>query len=326
MEAVCKRKDYPRADPDGVGGYRYQRYEGCNEEFLNAWPAWFDLDEELRHMDALGRGRIDTVGSTGPFSVHFSYLPVSEGREAAMHWNEEMARAQRSHPGRFTASAAVPLVDTDVAIEVLDHAINVLGLRGVNLPGSVGTDPRIDHPRLEPFYDRVEELRQPMFLHPTDAIFADSLAGEYGGAMYYGLGRVIEVSVCAARLIFSGIMERHPNLTVIMSHTGGALPYQAARLDKNGGAAKLPEQPSTYLRRMYTDTVSPHAIGMKFAIEYFGADHVMYGSDYPCWEPAVALRLLDEIDLSPSDREKILGGNVRRLFGLGDRSESPVLA
>src|SRR5205814_6167999 len=86
----------------------------------------------------------------------------------------------------------------------------------------------------------------------------------------------------------------------------------------NSGKARLPQPPSTYLRRMYTDTVSPHAMGVKFAIDYYGIDNVMYGSDYPCWEPAETLRILEQIELSPQDKQKIFRDNVRRIFGLGD--------
>ena len=102
---------------------------------------------------------------------------------------------------------------------------------------------------------------------------------------------MIEVSVAAMRLVLSGMMERHPKLKIVMSHTGGALPYQSGRMDKNTPKAKLPKPASTYLKRMYTDTVSPHSAGMKFAIDYYGIDNVMYGTDYPCWEPAQALKL-----------------------------------
>ena len=215
----------------------------------------------------------------------------------------------------------MPLVDTDIAIEVLDHGINELGLLGASLPSSVGSDPRIDAERLEPFYDRVEALGVPLFLHPTDAVFPDILEG-YDGALHRSLGRVIEVSVAASRLILSGIMERHPKLKIVVSHTGGALPYQSGRMDKNGTAAKLPELPSAYIKRMYTDTVSPHMLGIKFAVDYFGVDHVMYGSDYPCWSPADALKLFHEIGLSMEDQEKIFNGNARRILGLGDPSPS----
>ena len=130
------------------------------------------------------------------------------------------------------------------------------------------------------------------------------------------------LSVAAMRLVLSGMMERHPALKIVMSHTGGALPYQSGRMDKNTTAARLPQPASTYLRRMYTDTVSPHAMGMKFAIEYFGIDNVMYGTDYPCWDPATALKLLDEIDFSKGDQEKLFYGNARRILGLRDPVET----
>jgi aminocarboxymuconate-semialdehyde decarboxylase len=242
-----------------------------------------------------------------------------------MEWNEYMAGAQRKYPGRLWASAAVPLTDTRIALEVLDHAVNTLGLMGVNIPGSIGDDPHIDAERLEPFYARVAELGLPMFLHPTDAIFVDALDG-YNGALHLSLGRVIEVSVAASRLILSGMMERHPGLKIVMSHTGGALPYQSGRMDKNTKKAKLPQPVSTYMKRMFTDTVSPHSAGMKFAIDYYGIDNVMYGTDYPCWEPKETLRLLAEIPLSDADKQKLYYDNARRILNLRDHGAKLVAA
>ena len=313
FDKLCARKDYPRAVVNGRGGYDYIRRAGSGQH-LNSWAEWFDLDRQLEYMDGLGH-RVDVVCSIGPFSVAFSDMPVEEGREYALMWNEEMASAQRKYPGRLWASAAVPLQDTRVAIEVVDDAVNRLGLMGVNVPGSVGADPRIDAERLEPFYAHVEKLGLPIFLHPTDVIFQDMLEG-YNGALHLSLGRVIEVSVAAMRLILSGMMERHPNLKVVMSHTGGALPYQAGRMDKNSTAAGLPKPVSTYIKRMFTDTVSPHAAGIKFAIDYYGIDNVMYGTDYPCWDPAACLRLLDQIELAEADRRKLFYDNARRILGL----------
>src|SRR5262249_22334252 len=103
-----------------------------------------------------------------------------------------------------------------------------------------------------------------------------------------------------------------------MSHTGGALPYQSGRMDKNGKNAKLPRPPSTYIRQMYTDTVSPHSMGIKFAIDYYGIDRVMYGSEYQCLELANAVELMQEIGLSVADLDKLLYGNAHRILGLAD--------
>jgi aminocarboxymuconate-semialdehyde decarboxylase len=298
---------------------------------LNSWAEWFDLEKQFEYMDSLGH-QVDVVCSIGPFSVSFSDMPLSEGRDYALMWNEEMASAQKKYPGRLWASAAVPLQDTRTAIEVVDDAVNRLGLMGVNLPGSVGDDARIDAERLEPFYAHIERLGLPLFLHPTDVIFQDMLSDGYDGALHLSLGRVIEVSVAAMRLILSGMMERHPNLKVVMSHTGGSLPYQAGRMDKNSKAAKLPRPVQDYMRRMFTDTVSPHAAGIEFAIDYYGIDHVMYGTDYPCWDPAPCLKLIDEIGLSDADKKKLFYDNARRILNLRDpvkaqpAKREPVLA
>lgn len=318
FEALCQRKGFPRAERNVHGGYAYFRLEG-REPTFNVRDIWFDLDALLERMDKLGH-RVDVISSIGPISPHFSDAPVAEGRDDAMLWNEEMAAAQRRLPGRFRASAAVPLRDPEVAIEVLEDAVVRLGLIGVNIPGSIGQGGRIDDPRLEPFYARVAALGVPLFLHPTDTLFSDLLEG-YDGALYLGLGRVMDVSVAASRLIYSGLMERHPALKVYMSHTGGALPYQSGRMDKSfSKGIKLPHPTSTYIRRMYTDIVSPHSMGMKFAVEYYGADHILYGTDYPCWNPSSALELFDEVGLSREDQEKIFRTNAEDFFGLTARA------
>ncbi|MBP2561891.1 aminocarboxymuconate-semialdehyde decarboxylase [Neorhizobium galegae] len=313
FEPLLKREGFPKAVVNARGGYTYHGANG-RRGTVASWKEWFDLDEQLAYMDSLGHD-ISVVCSIGPLSIYFSELPVEEGRDAALAWNEEMAWAQRRYPGRVWASAAIPLVDTNVAIEVLDDAVNRLGLMGVNLPGSVGKEGMIDDIRLEPFYERVAELGLPMFLHPTDAVFADVMQG-YNDALHLSLGRVVEVSAAASRLILSGMMERHPGLKIVMSHTGGALPYQSGRMDKNSRTAGLTKPVSHYLHQMFTDTVSPHSAGQKFAIEYFGADNVMYGTDYPCWDPAVCLTLLDEIEMSAATKQKIFYDNAVRILGL----------
>jgi len=320
FEMLRKRRGYPHVEVNDRGGYGYRRREDASYT-LNSWKEWFDLDDQLAHMDGLGH-EVDVVCSMGPISVHFSDVEAEQGRDDAIFWNEEMAGAQRKYPGRVWASAAIPLVDAKNAVEVLDDAVGRLGLMGANLPGSVGEDQRIDHERLEPFYARVEELGIPLFLHPTDAVFQNMLDG-YGGALHLSLGRVIEVSVAASRLVLSGLMERHPDLKLVISHTGGALPYQSGRMDKNGKAAKLPKPPSEYIRRMYSDTVSPHMEGIRFAIEYYGVDRVMYGSDYPCWMPADALKFFGEIGLPEEDQQKILYSNARRILNLRDPEQKP---
>lgn len=320
-ERLSKRQGYPKIAANDRGGFMTWLKEGSAPS-SNIGSNWFDLDQELAAVQKSGH-EMSVVCSTGTFSVFFSQLPPEEGRDAAIHWNEEMAWAQNRYPGKVWGTAALPLTDTRMALDVLEDAVSRLGLVGVNLPGSVGSDPHIDAERLEPFYARVEELDLPLFLHPTDAIFADMLKG-YGRALHNSIGRIMEVSVAASRLIVSGVMERHPKLKIVISHTGGALPYQSGKMDHNVKRTTLQQPATTYLKRMYTDTVSSHLSGMKFAIEFYGADHVMYGTDYPCLDHHQTLEDFNEIDLSDEDRQKILAGNARRVFNLPDPVARPM--
>jgi len=323
LNKMCERTDYPFSKPNDRGGYT-TTLRADIDCVLNGGAEWYDLDAQFQYMDSLGH-QVDAVGSIGPFSVFFSALPKEEGRDLAILWNEEMSAAQRRHPGRFFASAAIPFQDEKIAMDVLEDAVGRLNLIGVNLPGSIGADPRIDAERLQPFYARCAQLNLPVFIHPTDAMFNNMLNG-YGGALHSSLGRVVEVSVAAMRLVLSGTLERHPDLKIVMSHTGGALPYQSGRMDKNTKGAKLPRPASHYMRNMFTDTVSPHAAGIRFAIDYYGIDNVMYGTDYPCWEPAECLALLEQIDLTDEQKRKLFYDNAVRILNLPVNRERVAIA
>src|SRR5262249_39775569 len=117
LEEACKAKGYPRAERDGKGGYNWWIRGGYVVKIRPDQPARAELDVMMAHMNSLGH-RVDVVCTIGPLSVYFSELPPEAGRDAAMLWNEEMADAQSRYPGRFWGSAAVPLKDTRIAIEV----------------------------------------------------------------------------------------------------------------------------------------------------------------------------------------------------------------
>src|SRR5260221_13619731 len=130
-----------------------------------------------------------------------------------------MPEAQARLLWGFWALGVVQLQDTQVRIDQLDRMVQKLGLIGVNIPSTIGRDNHIDHSRLEPLYDRIEQLGVPLLIHPTDNAFIDILDG-YNGSLHLALGRTFDVSLTSARLIFTGIMERHPKLRLYISHTG----------------------------------------------------------------------------------------------------------
>lgn len=308
LERLMGREGTPRVERDG-DGYVYVHGGGR----IGLWPAWFDLDAGLALSDAALGDETHVINTAGVLSGLFDELPVEEGEAIATEWNEEMARVQRERPGRFTGTAIVPLTDTDAAVRLVDHAIGELGLRGVNL-APITADGPIDQARLEPFYDRVEQLGAPLIVHPTDLVLSDVLSG-YDEGIQRSMGRLVDSSVTIMRLIFSGIMERHPDLKVVHTHGGGILPFQAGRLDKNARIQGLPQLPSVYLKRMAVDTVAPQGLTIRGALEFYGADRVLYGTDFPCWQPKAAVGVIDEA-VPPSQRDDVMGGNAVAFFGL----------
>ena len=105
-ERLCKRKTYPRAVVNDRGGYTYYRQDG-GDYVLDSWAEWFDLDQQLAHMDGLSH-QVDVVCSIGPLSVYFSDLPPEEGRDLAIEWNEQMAGAQARYAGVLRGDAISP--------------------------------------------------------------------------------------------------------------------------------------------------------------------------------------------------------------------------
>ena len=312
FEYLAARAEDPRAEPDGHGGYTF--YFNAGQNFITLEDSWFDLDHGLEVAAAATGPDTVVVCTTGVLSGILDQVPVGEAVEAADRYNEELAAAQRRHAGRFFGTALVPLHDTDEALGVLDRAIAGLDLRGVNL-GPATIDGPIDIERLDPFYARVAELGVPLLIHPTDIAFGPILTG-YERAMQLTVGRLLDSSVTMMRLIFSGIMDRHPQLKIIQSHAGGLLPYQAGRIDKNGTTSALRHPPSHYLKRVFVDTVAPQALTIATAVAFYGADHVLYGTDHPCWSPMAARQVITDAGLSAAEIEQIMSRNAASVLNL----------
>jgi aminocarboxymuconate-semialdehyde decarboxylase len=136
--------------------------------------------------------------------------------------------------------------------------------------------------------------------------------------------------VTILRLIFSGTMERYPNLKVLHTHTGGLLPYQVGWIDKSPyadrGIASLPHATSDYIKRMYVDTVAPYPLTIRTAIEFYGIDHIVYGTDYPCWSCAKSFEVLNGSELKDAEVEQILSVNATKLFDLRGLDQPQPLA
>jgi aminocarboxymuconate-semialdehyde decarboxylase len=241
--------------------------------------------------------------------------------------NDELAELVSAHPDRFAGfTAALPMNDTDVAAAELDRAMGQLGAFGAQLHSNVGGAP-LDHPRFDPVFEIISGRDGMLWIHPTRSpAWADYPAEDrsrYG--IWWSLGWPYETSVCMARLVYSGCFDRHPGLRVITHHAGAMIPHFAGRLaspledpDRAAILAGLQSEPMDYFRRFYADTAmfgASHAV--RCAVEFFGADHVLFGTDMPLGGPNVVADTLADVaalGLPEPDTEAILAGNARRLL------------
>ncbi len=244
------------------------------------------------------------------------------GVEVARLMNRETANLVKRGDGRLAGMGVVPLHEPQSAAAELRNAIREYGFQGVCLPTSAAGKP-LDLPEFAALWDTLEELGLLVFMHATTAITRDIL-GEY--TLNTVVAWPTEVTIAAARLIFSGVMERHPGLQLVLSHGGGTLPFLAGRLDLAYHAPKheanpacrvhISKPPSQYLRHFYYDTVVASPASLRLLIDLVGAERVMFGTDFPYEigdaDGAIARPVLQQ--LPPSQRDRILGQNARDIL------------
>lgn len=309
-DAYTARTEYPRCRRDGDG----YLFELAPDQWFPIRPHFYDLDKQLEVYEAAG---IDVVISSSGSFGDVDSLPVEQAKEVALALNELRAEAEREHRGRFFGLATIPWQDTGAALEVLEDAVTRLGLRGVLIHSNVAGAP-IDSEHLRPVYARVAALGVPLCLHPARTIMEDTLR-DYG--LEYLLGYMFDSSLAALRLVLSGILEEQPALKVVHPHCGAALPYLAGRIDSSYSkpyslGEEWPKPPSRYLAVLYTDTMSQSESTLAFARNFFDPGHIMFGSDFPYFEPTAELAFVRRSLDGTDDEAGVLGGNAVALFGL----------
>ena len=246
-------------------------------------PLFDDVDAKLAWMDQYG---ID-VSLTSTCAPLFLYeLPTGDLESVCRRVNDAAATLAERSGGRLQGMATVPITDPELAAAELRRASRELGLKGVELGTSVG-ETMLDDPSLDVFYSEAEELEATLFLHPY--IYMLGLSTVPGFERFFllnNVGNMVETHVAAARMMLGGVFDRHPGLRVQLSHGGGGLPYQLARLNHTYAlreqireVAKRP--PFEYLRHFLFDTVVYDPRPLRFLIELVGPENVVFGTDHP---------------------------------------------
>jgi aminocarboxymuconate-semialdehyde decarboxylase len=294
------------------GGLRAIHLDGA--PFMTPVPAMFDYALRLATMN---EHAVDVciVSLTCP-NCYWGGPDIS--LEAASIMNDDMAAARTAHPDRLRWFASLPWQYEPLALAELERAI-AAGASGVmvlaNIDGKSLTDPAFAG-----IWRAIDARALPVLVHPTAPPgVADMDMTRF--QLTASIGFTFDTSLAVARMIYDGFFDRYPKLKVIAAHGGGALPYLISRMDQcfdNIPACreKISVRPSEYLPRIYADAVVFAPDVLELCVKTFGADNVIYGSDYPHTIGDMPGCLKRVNGLGGTARDKVRGRNAQRIFGL----------
>ena len=293
------------------GGLRAIHLDGA--PFMTPVPPMFDYGLRLKTMDECGVD-VCVVSLTCP-NCFWGGPDVS--LQAARIMNDDMAAAQTAHPDRLRWFASLPWQYPELALAELERA-HKAGAAGVMVLANIGGMPLTD-PAFAPIWAAIDAKALPVLVHPT----APPGVAEMDMARFQltaSIGFTFDTSLATARMIYDGFFERYRRLKIIAAHGGGALPYLVSRMDQcfaNIPACreKIARRPSEYLPQIHADAVVFAPEVLDLCLKVFGADNVMYGSDYPHTIGDMPGCLARVNGLPDAARDRVRGRNAQRVFG-----------
>jgi len=299
-------------------------------------PSLIDLDLRLRQLEEFGDEYRQIISLPAPPLEDVGDIALSV--ELARMANDELAELVRQQDRFVGFVAGLPLGDVEEAIAEAQRAVGELGALGVQIYTSVHDEPW-DQERFQPFFEAIAALDKTIWVHPTrNARWADyptESRSKY--EIWWTFGWPYDTSAFMARLVFSGLFERLPQIKILTHHGGGMTPHFAGRIGYGWdqlGARTPPEQradvehqltrrPLEYFKMFYADTAmfgAAHAIAC--TLEFYGTDHVLFASDSP-FDPEQGplyiretLANLEALELTEQQRQQVLEGNARRVLGV----------
>jgi aminocarboxymuconate-semialdehyde decarboxylase len=274
-----------------------------------------DLKQRLADMDAQGVS-MQAISLTTPM---VSWADADLSLKLARTWNDAASEAHKAYPTRLVALMILPMLDPDRAIDELNRAAKLPGMRGVYMGTNVNNRD-LDDPLFEQIFAKIEQLSVPVFLHPLQTVGGERTKPWYLSNL---LGNPFDAAIAACHLIFGGVLDRHPKLQICLPHGGGALPMLIGRIDHGAQVRAeikllhLPQPPSAYMRRFTYDTIVHSKPVMEFLIREVGAERILLGSDY-CFDMGYdrPVEFLEQINISSAKRKMILSENAAKLLKL----------
>jgi len=277
-------------------------------------------------LDAHDRNGIDISVVTNAAHYLKGKRPDEE-LPSVQAWSDYAAEVQQKHKDKLVCFATMLPCGGPAFVKETERAIRELGLKGIFIHSShKGHYPDDDEAR--PFWELVQDLDVPVMIHPPHIGFGEERMNIYRLAS--SIGRPFDLCLALGRMIVRGLLEDFPRLKIVASHGGGGICETISRMDYayelqdeafflgSYAPMRIKHAPSHYLKKLYIDTVTYNPPAVKMVLDWVGVDHVLYGSDAPpltSLKPR-AIKLIRDLDIPATDKDKIFAGNAKRLLKL----------
>jgi 2,3-dihydroxybenzoate decarboxylase len=273
-------------------------------------------DERLQAMDGGGiEHAILSLSGPGVQVEKDTSVAIANARKA----NDYLAEQVAKRPDRYSGFAHLALQDGHAAADELSRCVTTFGFKGALINGNTHGI-YLDDPSIEPLWERAQDLGVPLYLHPGDPVSQMPVLDGHKGLKRATWEWTVETGSHALRVVFGGVFDKYPRATFVLGHLGETLPYLLWRFDSRAKlyGLKFERTPSRYIRENMAVTLSGmySREPLLCALAALGEDRVMFSADYPFESAAEAGAFMDEVELSPAQREAVAFGNASRLFKL----------
>ena len=287
----------------------------------NRYPLDYDLDKRRQWMDEHG-DLMHCLTLSG--AMPWQRTTPQEGANLAKIINDTGVQVHQKYPDRFVIAAELPIRDPELALKELNRIAGHPGIRAVHLPDSIEKRDYIFDANFAPVLARIEQLSYPIIFHQldgaTNAFGGDRTAGP--PPLAAGIDAPIEHTFLATKFIYTGTLDKYPNLQIVLPHAGGAFPYLAGREEHflfhmSDHSTSLPHPFRDYIRRFHYDYLIYYPEAFRFLMTMVGSDRIVVGTDnFAAKDIQYPSAVLDQFNLPAADRDRILNGNAKRLLHL----------
>jgi uncharacterized protein len=283
-----------------------------------------DIERRLEHMDRLGVD-VHVLSIPAPAADRFDGEGAARLARIA---NDAVAALCRKYPKRFVGLFTLPTSSVQDSLDELERSVNELGLRGFGCFSNLNGQP-LDREELFPLYEQIAKYKLPVYIHPTAPLATEATGIDIMPTLIFGWA--FDSTVAMTRLVYGRVLERFPEINFVVADVGGVLAFFAQRaINIYSGRTEeirqrygLNENPLDSFRRFYVDTADHPASTLKCVKDFFGVDRLVLGTNYPygpedgCVLVKNSLKAIEDLELSPVEKAKVLGGNAARILGMG---------